>query len=67
MKLFFLYFKTAGTPTLYFQFPEPQSQYSLILMNLYLGFDSIGMTHWAPFYCHGLTLMPAWISNYIHF
>ena len=22
---------------------------------------------WAPFYWHGLTLIPAWISNYIHY
>ena len=22
---------------------------------------------WAPFYLHGLTLIPAWISNYIHY
>ena len=22
---------------------------------------------WAPFYYHGLTLIPAWISNYIHY
>ena len=21
---------------------------------------------WAPFYEHGVTLIPAWISNYIH-
>ena len=22
---------------------------------------------WGPFYQHGLTLIPAWISNYIHY
>ena len=22
---------------------------------------------WAPFYKHGLTLLPAWISDYIHY
>ena len=22
---------------------------------------------WCPFYKHGLTLIPAWISNYIHY
>ena len=22
---------------------------------------------WGPFYWHGLTLIPAWISNYIHY
>ena len=22
---------------------------------------------WVPFYCHGLTLIPAWISNCIHY
>ena len=22
---------------------------------------------WAPFYKHGLTLIPAWISNYTHY
>ena len=22
---------------------------------------------WAPFHLHGLTLIPAWISNYIHY
>ena len=22
---------------------------------------------WVPFYQHGLTLIPAWISNYIHY
>ena len=31
-----------------------------------------GMAHrlkksWIPFYWHGLTLIPAWISNYIHY
>ena len=24
-------------------------------------------TSWGPFYWHGLTLIPAWISNYIHY
>ena len=24
-------------------------------------------TLWAPFYYHGLTLIPAWISNYTHY
>ena len=25
------------------------------------------MFSWGPFYKHGLTLIPAWISNYIHY
>ena len=27
----------------------------------------LNVSHWDPFYKHGLTLIPAWISNYIHF
>ena len=27
----------------------------------------IEMVAWGPFYEHGLTLIPAWISNYIHY
>ena len=28
---------------------------------------SIHSTCWGPFYSHGLTLIPVWISNYIHY
>ena len=29
--------------------------------------QSIIGNSWVPFYEHGLTLIPAWISNYIHY
>ena len=31
-----------------------------------LGWRMWAATNWAHFYWHGLTLIPAWISNYIH-
>ena len=32
------------------------------------GWTSIPEAHtWAPFYLHGLTLISAWLSNYIHY
>ena len=31
------------------------------------GISYIATDHRAPFYQHGLPLIPAWISNYIHY
>ena len=28
---------------------------------------SLGLYFWGPFYWHGLTLIPAWITNYTHY
>ena len=35
--------------------------HAIILVNIY------ELHSWAPFYLHGLTLISAWISNYIHY
>ena len=32
-----------------------------------IGLVTPPMTNWGPFYYHGLTLIPTWISNYIHY
>ena len=38
-----------------------------IEMALVIIYKSINIYFLGPFYLHGLTLIPAWISNYIHY
>ena len=41
----------------------------IAVLNIWLGpcLTAVETDFWAPFYLHGLTLIPAWISNYIHY
>ena len=40
---------------------------NLPIQYLLLYWSMMRQNIWAPFYYHGLTLIPAWISNYIHY
>ena len=44
-----------------------QTKQSVISMNVLMYVKMLKIAILAPFYSHGLTLIPAWISNYIHY